>query len=289
VADSLFGGDIVRAAAGIRAVVDAQMADLVRKGTIERGHDPRDFVLMAYGGAGPLHAATYGRDIGISQLLIPLNATVYSAFGAAASDIQHTFKVSSPLMLPGDPAVVAEHYRKLEAQARALLHQQDVADGDIRLVRWAEVRYRRQMHEVRVTVTERELDWMALEELTAAFEAKYEAIYGQGTAYREAGMEVVTFGLDAVGLIRKPGLPRERANGTDISAARKGSRPVHWVEVGDFVETAIYAGERLCPSHRLRGPALVEHTGTTVAIPPDDRAEVDEYRNILITFGGNRD
>ena len=185
----------MRAAAGIRMVVDAQMSDLVRKATIERGHDPRDFALLAYGGAGPLHAASYGREIGVTRLVVPLTATVYSAWGAAASDLRHTFKDSFAFNLPGDPAIPGTRYDNLERQARELLRRQDVDESDIAIARWAEVRYRRQMHEVRIPVPAGTIDSSTLEAIGTAFEARYEALYGQGTAYREAGIEIVTLEL----------------------------------------------------------------------------------------------
>jgi N-methylhydantoinase A len=260
------------------------MADLVRKATIERGYDPREFLLVAYGGAGPLHASMYGRDIGTSSLLVPLVATVYSAFGAAASDIRHTFKRSAPHPLPGDPVVVAAHYSSLEAQAKALLHQEDMADTAIELVRWAEIRYRRQMHHVRVLVPEGPLDGATLSRVADAFETKYEALYGAGTAYQEAGAEIVTLGLDAIGRIAKPRISRQAIGAADPMAALKGSRPVYWPGQG-FLQTTIYDAGLMRPGHRFVGPALIEMTGTTVAIPPEDTAEIDGFSNVMIRFG----
>jgi N-methylhydantoinase A len=286
VADELFGGDLMRAAAGIRMVVDAQMSDLVRKATIERGHDPRDFALLAYGGAGPLHAASYGREIGVTHLVVPLTATVYSAWGAAASDLRHTFKDSFAFNLPGDPAIPGTRYDNLERQARELLRRQDVDESDIAIARWAEVRYRRQMHEVRIPVPTGTIDPSTLEAIGTAFEARYEALYGQGTAYREAGIEIVTFGVDAVGRTERPALPRFKPTGAELQAARRSSRSVYWPELGRAVETAVFDGSRLEPEMGFNGPAIVEMPGTTVVVPDGDRAEIDEFLNILITLGG---
>lgn len=286
IAEDLFDGDAIRAAAGIRTVVDAQMADLVRKATIERGHDPREFVLLAYGGAGPLHAAAYGREIGVARLVVPLAATVYSAWGAAASDVRHTFRDSFALNLPGDPTIPNARYASLEGQARELLSRQGVTEADIVTVRWAEVRYRRQMHEVRVPVQGGAIDTQALDAIGASFEARYEALYGQGTAYGEAGVEIVTFGVDAIGRTEQPAFPRSVPSGADLRAARRASRSVYWPELGRRLDTAVYDGSRLEPGMTFNGPAIVEMPGTTVVVPAGDQAAIDDLLNIVITFGG---
>lgn len=286
IADELFGGDLMRAAAGIRTVVDAQMADLVRKATIERGHDPRDFALLAYGGAGPLHAASYGREIGAARLVVPLTATVYSAWGAAGSDVRHTLRDSFALNLPGDPAIANGRYLTLDQQARELLHRQDVAESDIVLARWAEVRYRRQMHEVRVPVQAGDIDATALGAIATAFEVRYEALYGRGTAYREAGIEIVTFGLDAIGRTERPAFPRFKPSGADLETAARPGRSVYWPELAKAIDTAVYDGSLLEPEMAFNGPAIVEMPGTTVVVPEGDSATIDDVLNIVITFGG---
>jgi N-methylhydantoinase A len=286
IADPLFDGDVVRAAAGIRAVVDAQMADLVRKATIERGHDPRDFVLLAFGGAGPLHAASYGRDIGVSRLIVPLTATVFSAFGATAADVLHSFTTASLQLLPGDPSLPRAHFEALESQAWTLLRQEGVADDAVHLARWAEVRYRRQVHQVRVPVGSGPIVESTLQSLMEAFERRYEALHGRGTAYCEAGIELVSVGIDATGRMPKPRLTPRPAGEAPATPTIRGSRHVFWVERGGFVPTTVYDGGSIAAGQRFDGPALIELPGTTVAIPPGDRAEIDAYLNVVIELGG---
>ena len=104
IAAPLFDGDVLAAAAGIRQVIDSQMADLIRKVTLERGYDPRDFAMMAYGGCGPAHAGSYGADVGATEIIIPFFATVHSAVGAALSDTRFSLRHSEPIVLPVDPA-----------------------------------------------------------------------------------------------------------------------------------------------------------------------------------------
>jgi N-methylhydantoinase A len=166
-----------------------------------------------------------------------------------------------------------------------MLHQEGIVDTAIELARWAEIRYRRQMHHVRVLVPEGRLDAATLDQVRASFETKYETLYGSGTAYREAGVEIVTFGLDAIGRIPKPHLSRQAIGAADPSVALSGWRPVYWLGRQGFLQTAIYAAQDIRPGHRLVGPALLEMSGTTVAIPPGDEAEIDEFGNVMIRFG----
>ena len=150
VADPLFDGDVIAAAAGIRQIVDAQMGDLVHKVTIERGHDARSFAMVAYGGAGPLHAAGYGSAIGITTIIVPHSATAYSAYGAAASDVRHYGQRSVRGELLGDSAALESAYAALEAAGRQIVRQQAVPDTAISSSRWADMRFERQLHDVRV-------------------------------------------------------------------------------------------------------------------------------------------
>jgi N-methylhydantoinase A len=287
VAEPLFGGDVARAALGIRHVVNAQMADLIRKVTVERGHDPRDFVLMVYGGAGPTHCSLFGREAGISRAIIPFTASVHSAFGAAVSDVRHTLERSDPQSAPPDPGRVNRLYRGLEAEARARFRAQKRRPVEVELRRSASLRYRRQMHEVSVPVPQGRLNRAALAEVVADFERRYEARYGRGAAYREAGVEFIGFKLEAVVRDPKPRLARRPAGGADPRAALKGRRPVCFDPRG-YRPTPIYDGERLKCNNRLRGPAIVEYPSTTVVIGPGQSGGVDAYGNLILDLVGGR-
>src|SRR6185503_944594 len=126
IGDPLFGGDTLAAAAGIRTVIDSQMADLIRKSTLERGHDPRDFVVFAYGGAGPVHAASYAEEVGVSRIIVPFFATVHSAYGAARSDVRISLQHSHPLVPPVAPEIVESIYATMEADGARRLADADV-------------------------------------------------------------------------------------------------------------------------------------------------------------------
>lgn len=280
IAGPLFGGDLLAAAEGIRRVTDAQMADLIRKVTIERGHDPRDFVLMAYGGAGPAHCCAHAEEARIDRIVVPYAATVHSALSAAVADIRQARRLSAPMILPGDPDHAARAWGRVEADVLAALARQGVAPGQAVLERWAEMRYRRQMHVVRVPAPAGEIDKAVLERVAEAFEARYAQLYGAAATYREAGIEIVTFGVDAVARTAQPELASLPPGGPDARHARRGERSVCWSRRDGRIPTPILDGEGLRPGNRFGGPTIVEYPGTTLVVPRGWAAEVDRYRNV---------
>jgi N-methylhydantoinase A len=279
IAKPLFGGDLLAAAAGIRTVVDSQMADLIRKSTLERGYDPRDFVMMAYGGAGPGHAASYGADIGMKEIIIPFHATVHSAYGAAVSDVRFSLTHSDPMVLPVDPATLEAIYAEMEARGDGLLGDADIGEEGREFRRWVEARFRRQVHTLRIPVPAK-LDAGTIGEIAPAFEAEYERLFGPGSALSEAGVELLTFGVDAIGNVPK----RDQELARDAAkAAPVGHRPAWCPKARRMVDTPVYDGPALPPGARLVGPAIIEHPGTTIVVLSGQNAAVDEWRNTHIT------
>jgi N-methylhydantoinase A len=264
------------------------MADLVRKMSIERGHDPRRFVLMAYGGAGPLHAASYARQIGVEQVVVPPAATVFSAFGAAASDIRHSLQRSVPGEFPGQIPAMASAYASMETEARELLGRQGITALSVRLHRWADMRYARQLHDVRVPVPGGAVNAGFADKVVQAFTERYAALYGKSALLENFAARVLRVGVEAVGIIEKPVLPAADPGGPDPSAAEEAARSVHWPEAGKRLSTRVYDGLKLKPGNAIAGPALIELPGTTIALPPGDGAVIDRFGNCVITLGTMR-
>jgi N-methylhydantoinase A len=279
----LFGGDTVAAAAAVRQVVDAQMADLVRKATIERGYDPRDFVLVAYGGAGPVHAADYAQGLGVREIIVPQAATAYSAYGAAASDIHHSLQRSVLVSTAGDDRALEKAFASLEGEARHLLEQQDVATGRTRIVRWADMRYERQLHDVRVTLADDASEGFQ-EALRAAFTDRYRSLFGSGAVLGDAPVRILRIGVDVIGLIEKPDFRRAPSENEDAAGARLGTRRIHWPRAAAWIDTPIYDGHRLRPGNRVAGPAVVEYQGTNAVLPDAATAQVDPFGNLVIVL-----
>jgi N-methylhydantoinase A len=303
VADPLFGGDVIAAAAGIRQVVDAQMGDLVHKVTIERGYDPRDFAMVAYGGSGPLHAAGYGSAIGIAAIIVPHAATAYSAYGAAASDIRHYGQRSVPADLLADDSALAAAYAALEAAGRQVVSQQAAGETGISATRWADMRFERQLHDVRVPLggagpatavpasavpatDAPELGApVTAGRLGAAFVARYRALFGANAVLPGARPVLLRIGVETTGAIAKPALPVLPLAGQDPAAALRGNRPVYWPELGAWQDTPVYDGTRLTHGHQIAGHAIIEQPGTTVVVPAGARADIDARGNTVITLG----
>jgi N-methylhydantoinase A len=285
IAVPLFGGDVVQAAAGIRRVVDSQMADLVRKMTMERGHAPRAFVLMSYGGAGPLHAVAYAREVGVTKVIVPLSATVYSAFGAAASDIHHTLQRSTRSGDVDDLEEIISAYASIEGEARELLQRQDVPAASMHLSRWADIRYDRQLHDVRVPVSSTPIDAGFAQRLRGVFEERYTALYGMQSILPNGRLRVLRLGVEATGLITKPAFPTFDTDPPESGKqSERQSRNIYWPEVGKWVSSRVWDGLLLKPGSRLVGPAVIELPGTTVALPPDVEAEIDSRKTTVITL-----
>lgn len=282
VAHHLFRGDVTLAAAGVRQVVDAQMADLVRKASLERGHDPRRFTLVAYGGAGPLHAASYARGLGIRAIVIPRTATVFSAFGAAASDLRHTVERSIDPDAARDIAQLERSFVAAERDAVELLLAQGVLKDEITLKRAADMRYARQLHDIRVPL-DRPLG--ASDSIEQAFHTRYEGLYGSGARLTSARIEILRIVVEAIGLSRKPDArPPEPATVREATSSR--TRLVYWPEESSWIETRAYDGAELGPGHAIAGPAVVDEPGTTVAVPAYARATIDASNNIRIALDG---
>jgi len=228
------GLTVEEAAAGIRRVVDSQMADTLREVSIGRGHDPRDFVVYSYGGAGPAHCAGYGYDLGAAEIVVPVTSTVHSAYGALASDLIQTSERS--LLLQGgggplppwqgiDPTDLTTAFDELEAQARSALGRAGVDSADVEIRRSVDCRYRSQTHDLIVSLPEWPLDEGVVHALVERFERSYEDTYGKGAAFREAGIEITTARVEAIGQTRKPN--PQRALPTGERSAVGGSGPAN--------------------------------------------------------------
>ncbi|MBI4529154.1 MAG: hydantoinase/oxoprolinase family protein [Deltaproteobacteria bacterium] len=286
--------DPVEAAAGVYDIVNANMANAIRVLTVQRGHDPREMVLFAYGGAGPIHAAEYGADLNAPLIIVPTTASIFSAFGATRMEILHKYELSRKMVFPLDPKNVNEIFAELEDRARRDLEKDGVAKPAQQLRREVDMRYVLQVHEVSVPVPSKSLTQADLEKLGKVFFQLYEKLYGKGTALADAGMEAVLFRVDAIGKIPKPPLRRQAVVSGRAKPARKDLRNVYFRQVkpcagrrasrrgGKFVPTPVFDGPSLATGNRVQGPAIVDYPTTTIVIPPERTAEVDPYMNVLI-------
>jgi len=279
-ADKL-GMDIGDIAAGAVRIAETKMAELIRQMTLQRGLDPREFVIFAYGGAGPTHACEYARELGVTRVVIPLGtiSAAWSAFGTLCADILHVYEKSDLLSQPFDLDHINRSFMELESKGRQQLAEDGVAIERMAFQRFLEVKYRMQIHQLPVPVPNASLDENELEQVLQRFEEIYESFYGKGTAYREAGIEIGLFKLNAIGRMVKPSIPEQMPS---RQAPVPAWREVYRGDRCEMVNTPVYNGEHLGPGHAITGPAVVEYPETTIVIQPFARAVVDTSGNIII-------
>lgn len=271
------------AADAVVEIVDSHMADLIRRVTIERGLDPSRFAVFAYGGAGGLHAASYAAKLGCRHVVVPRAAAVFSAYGIGVSDAKRVAIASDPMIAPFDLARWRRRFEELEAELRRELEQQRLPTGNLVLSRQVALQFKGQAHTVRVPVAEEDLDRDdGGERVVERFTELYEASYGPGTAYRQAGVEVLTFSVEATAGLPLPPLEALPSEGTDASHALRGSRPVYLHGRGRVDDVPVLDAERLRPGNEVLGPAVVEAPDTTVLVHEGQRLWVDGYLNLRL-------
>ncbi len=268
------GLDRQRMAEGIIAIVVAKMTASIKEISIMRGHDPRDFALFAYGGAGPLHAAAVADELGCQRVLVPPLPGNFSAFGLLVADVRHDYartRVVPTAELPFAElqAVLAE----LREQARHELAQEGFAPAEMRLEARLDMRFVGQAFELSVPVP-------SAAQLMADIDRAFFAAYEQRYSYAVPGpAEIVTFRVTAYGLVAKPALPTARTEGLR-DAARIDERSV--VFDGGFRTTAIYERSLLPAGAEVAGPAVIEESGSTTIVPPGFTASVDPHGTLVL-------
>ncbi len=293
VADSL-GLSLAEAASGIATIAEFKMADIIRKMTVEKGHDPRDFVLFAFGGAGPVHAAVFGAELGVRKVIVPLReiASTWCAFGAAAADILHVYEQVDIQGSPFDPARVNRVLAELRARAEAQMVKDGTPESRRKFAFSLDMRHRGQIHEVEVMLPEGCLKGgggrtagVGPEPLRQRFYDRYEQLYGRGSSYRSARLEIVTMRVRATAATPRPKLTKARTLTAAIpQAARRGTRPIYWAEPKRTLKTPIFDGAALRPGNRIKGPCVVETSQTNVVVPPRRTLRVDAFGNFEILF-----
>jgi N-methylhydantoinase A len=267
------------AALGIVAVANAAMANAVRAVTLERGFDPRDFALVAYGGAGPLHAVEVARDLSIPTVIIPFAPGHFSALGMLMADYRRDFVQTyfTPLR-DGGLGNVEAVYRELEAEGTAQLEAAGIAPVRIVLERSADMRYRGQEHAVSVPVPA-SLETADATALDAAFHARHQQEY-RHHAVGEA-VEIVSVRVSAIGRLDKPHWIEPSPNGGAQPLERR--RPVWFSSDAGPVDTPIAVRGDLRPGERRAGPLVVEEEGSVTIVPASAELTVDRHGNLVIT------
>ncbi len=269
-----FGMELHAAAEAIIDVANANMANAVRLLSISRGHDPRDFALVAFGGAGALHGAAVAKELSIPVVIVPPNPGVTSAMGCLLVDIQHDFSDSFMADAASTrPEDLEAAFARIEKEALERLHHEGVSPDDTLLQRTVEMMYQGQWRSLAVSAPSR---ITSTDDLVNGFHREHEREYN--FRREEAPVSIFRVGVKATGIVQKASLPSFEV--TDHKPAPQGTREV-WFS-GKACKADVYDRAQMKAGARFTGPAIVEQVDSTVVVPPKASATIDQYMNILI-------
>ncbi|MEC9312902.1 MAG: hydantoinase/oxoprolinase family protein [Pseudomonadota bacterium] len=282
------GISVEKAAYGMFTIVNNNMVNGIRRVSVERGYDPRDFVLMGAGGATGSHITALAREIGIKKVLISKLASGLCAYGQIISDVKYNYMAPAPVRLEGADAAAKldDLFNGLEARGVSDLEADDFTRDRISIRRSLDMRYVGQVHECTVEVDPFQITEESLEKLKAAFHARHKELY----TYDEpaSAIEVVNVESTICGHVEKPAQMRIPA-GQGSDKALKGTRPMVFDASGATVETNVYEGAKLGAGDVLHGPAVIEEVTTTLVIEPGWTADLHESGVYVVTYDPERD
>ena len=261
------------AARGVVRIANANMTNALRLISTNKGYDPREFALMAFGGGGPMHAVALARELKVPRVIVPVNSAVFSAWGMLLTDLRRDLLQTHLMPLaPPSAAALATQFAAMEAEATADFARDGIAVGDgVLFEHLVDLRYQGQEHTVKVPVTAA-AGRLDVNEVAALFHGAYEKRY----TYRlPNAIEVVNFHLVARVAVAKPELPKTVATGRALAATVIGRRLVDFD--AELVEAIIYDGTLLEPGMTLTGPAVIQEPVVTLVVPPGDTVSVDDY------------
>ncbi len=281
-----YGMTVEQAAEGIVRVANANMVNGTRLISVERGYDPREFAIVAFGGGGPLHAVDVARQLNVPWVVVPQYPGLASAFGQLQVEMRHDYM--RPILARErevDVEKVNRIFAELEAQARAAMVAQGVAAKAVRLTRSMDVKYFPQATALSIPINPGRLAKADVARIVARFLERHQQEFGYTIPPEYVDVELVNARLTATAPTPTGRLRRHTERGT-AKAAQTGVRPVYFGEARGWVRTAIYDRGRLRSGARLEGPAIVEQADSTTVLPPGVVASVDPYLNLIVDLKG---
>ncbi len=280
------GLNVTEAANGILRIAATKMSYAVKGVTTERGLDAANFALVAYGGAGPLHATAVAREIGIRKVIIPRAPGHFSAFGMLFSDLRYDFVRTWFISLSSmDFDAFEAVYHELEQQGRDAITESSIAAKNVVVQRALDMRYVGQEHSVTVDIPPEHFDTQDRKAIKALFDAVHAQRYGTSAPSEPA--EIASLRTTVTGIVEKPGLvPIARGGTVPTKDALTGTRKAYFEEAAGFVDTPTFARAALLAGNCITGPALVEEHASTTVVLPNDSLEVDDIGNLAITISG---
>ncbi|MEM9284970.1 MAG: hydantoinase/oxoprolinase family protein [Pseudomonadota bacterium] len=273
------------AARGIVRIANNNMINALKLVSINRGYDPRDFTMVAFGGGGAMHATALAAELNIPQVIIPAHSAVFSAWGMLMSDLRRDYIRTQPGRLDRVRApLVSATFMEMEKEAHSAFVEEGIAADDIRLERYLALRYQGQEHSVTIPVTSGAVREDDIDIILDNFRTSYEKQY----TYRlDNDVEVVNFKVTAFAAVDRPS-PAKIPPSTDIESARSGTRAVDFDTLG-VMDTSIFSRDLLGAGDQIDGPAVIEEAGSTTVVFPGQQVSVDDYGNLHITIKGSLD
>lgn len=274
------GVSIDDAARGIVRIANNNMVNALKLVSLNRGHDPRDFTMVAFGGGGAMHAIALALELGVKKVIVPSNAAVFSAWGMLLSDLRRDYFVTK-LVAISDGAADAIETTFAEAEARALqqFELENIAPARVKFLRYGKFRYQNQEHTTEVLI-----DGGVTDANLAEIEANFHNTYEREYTYRlDTPIELVGIHLVAAAEVGKLSVEKAELGNDDATAAHKDHRQVDYALEG-IHEADIYDGSKLAPGMTFAGPAIIEGEGTTIVVHPNNAVAVDAFGNIHITL-----
>jgi N-methylhydantoinase A len=273
--------DLLEAADGVLKIIDAKMEEAIKAVSSARGYDIRDFTLVAFGGGGPMHAGRMALDLGIPSVLVPLTPGVHSALGLLMSDVKHDYVRSKLVGLDDlDLTEINHMFHQLIERAKADLMAEGFTDEEIKIEPYLDLRYAGQGYELTVPspmppYTKHDLTIMR---------GRFDTMHEQNSGHKAESepVELVSLRLISLGLVPQAKLSPGKVTGRKVEQAKLGERKVYFGKEHGVLATQVYNRDLFEPGHQLAGPAIVEQLDTTTVIQPEQEANVDEYRNIII-------
>jgi len=278
---------LVETAFGMCHIMNVNMASAIREISVQRGYDPREFLLVCAGGAGPIHAAMIAGELEIPRILVPKESSIFCAAGMLLSDLKHDFVRT--YHTPFSKKVMEERrflslLEDLERECDLVLTTEKIPP-EKRLYRYSlDLRYVRQYHEVNVPVDIDLLRAIHVEAIREAFHSHHDRLYGYSLKEEGTEVELVNMRVSAVGITDKPPFREEENRGRDCGECLKGTRSVYIPSRRDFSPVPVFDGNRMGHGHAVAGPAVIEQVNTTIFVPPEYEMECDAYGSYLLTL-----
>ena len=280
------GLSLTEAALGIYQVVNHNMIAGIRTVSIERGHDPRDFVLVAAGGGGAVHIGRIAQELEIRNVLIPKVASVFCAFGQLIADVRHDYGRSYlAKWKEADYDLLKNQFVEMEDEGRKVLATEGLSDDDIYTTWTLDLRYRGQIYEVSVELPQDQKgSRIEPEQVERLFHKKHEALYTYRDNYSE--IEVVNLGVATSGRVPEIRLDVDTRNGKHATDAIAGERSVYFNEYREYVSVSVFNGDQVQHGNIIDGPAIVEEVTTAIVVLPDWRLKFDGRGYYIMSFEG---